>query len=294
MSTDVREWTVLSMLEWGTNYFNDRDIPDPRLSIEWLLAEVLAIKRLDLYLAFDRPLGGEELQALRPLVKRRAKHEPLQYIIGHTEFMNARISVTPDVLIPRIETEQLVELILDRHPKGKSLSALDIGTGSGCIPIALQIERPGWQVHALDISVPALSLAKKNAEANDTDIFFHEGDITDWQNITLPNDLDIIISNPPYILPKEKDLLEPQVTHYEPHLALFCNSMEKMYGSIINFSASNLHKEGLLYLEVHEDYSELVVSLLNEKKWTASLVKDYEAKPRFVIAKPPAQRLPEA
>ena len=116
MSTKLKDWTVLSMLEWGTEYFKERGIPDPRLSIEWLLAETLQVKRLDLYLKFDRPLSQSELNDIRPLVKKRARHEPLQYILGYTHFMNARISVTPDVLIPRIETEQLVEILLDEHP----------------------------------------------------------------------------------------------------------------------------------------------------------------------------------
>src|SRR5699024_8439922 len=123
MSKKVEEWTVLSMLEWATDYFEQKNIPDQRHSIEWLLAETLSIKRLDLYLKFDRPLSPGELNRLRPMVKRRAKHEPLQYIIGFTDFMNARISVNEDVLIPRIETEQLVELILDRHPAAENPSS---------------------------------------------------------------------------------------------------------------------------------------------------------------------------
>lgn len=154
MSKKVKEWTVLSMLEWATDYFEQKDIPDPRHSIEWLLAETLGIKRLDLYLKYDRPLSPDELDQLRPMVKRRAEHEPLQYIIGYTDFMNARISVDKSVLIPRIETEQLVEIILDQQSgtENKNLSVLDIGTGSGCIPIALKMECPDWKLSGIDIS----------------------------------------------------------------------------------------------------------------------------------------------
>lgn len=275
---------MLSMLEWGTGFFKERCVPDPRLSIEWLLAEVLQIKRLDLYLKFDRPLAGDELAMLRPLVKRRAAHEPLQYIIGHTDFMNARISVTPDVLIPRIETEQLVEIILDRHPADSPLSVLDIGTGSGCIPIALKMERPDWHVHALDISTDALSLAKKNAATNNTEINFVQADIIRWKSLSLRDDFNIIVSNPPYILPEEKEQLEPQVTEHEPDLALFCDSIENMYSSIIDFSASHLHTRGSLYLEIHEHYSTSILSLFSDRDWSASLQKDYEGKPRFITA----------
>ena len=161
MSRKVEEWTVLSMLEWGTDFFEEKNIPDPRHSIEWLLAETLDIKRLDLYLKFDRPLSPGELDNLRPMVKRRADHEPLQYIIGYTDFMNARIWVNEEVLIPRIETEQLVEIILDDQQADQELSVLDIGTGSGCIPVALKMERPNWDVFGIDISEGALRKARK-------------------------------------------------------------------------------------------------------------------------------------
>ncbi|MBN2732723.1 MAG: peptide chain release factor N(5)-glutamine methyltransferase [Balneolaceae bacterium] len=284
MSTDVQEWTVVSMLEWGTDYFKKRNIPDPRLSIEWLLAEVLQVKRLDLYLKFDRPLTHAELDDLRPLVKRRAAHEPLQYIVGYSDFMNARVSVTPDVLIPRIETEQLVEIILDRHPAGSPLSVLDIGTGSGCIPIALKIERSEWSISALDISAAALDTARKNAAANEADISFLKGDITQWRNLSLGHNFDIIVSNPPYILPDEKDTLESQVTDHEPALALFCQSIEQMYGNVIDCAAAHLGDQGQLYLEIHERYSDTILSLFEPEKWSASLHEDYENKPRFITA----------
>lgn len=284
MPADAKEWTVLSMLEWATDYFKDRNIPDPRLSIEWLLAETLQIKRLDLYLKFDRPLSSDELETLRPLVKRRAAHEPLQYIIGHTDFMNAHISVTPDVLIPRIETEQLVEIILDRHPAGTKPTILDIGTGSGCIPIALKMERPEWVIEALDISASALSIARKNAQQNNSDIKFRRGDITEWENLSFDHPFDLIVSNPPYITPGEKEQLEPQVKNHEPAQALFCDNIETMYSKIIAFSYVKLSQNGRLYLEIHEHYSAMILSLFEPEKWDATLQKNYEGKPRFIIA----------
>lgn len=284
MSTKVEEWTVLSMLEWATDFFKKKNIPDPRHSIEWLLAETLDVKRLDLYLKFDRPLSPTELDTLRPLVKRRAQHEPLQYIVGFTDFMNARISVNEHVLIPRIETEQLVEIILNEHPASDELSVLDIGTGSGCIPIALKMERPEWQLSGIDISSNALDVARGNALQNEVEVSFSEGDILSTDSIDVPTPIDIIVSNPPYITPGEKDSLEPQVKDYEPSEALFFDDIESIYQSIISFADQNLSDTGQLYLELHEGYSQEILLLFDENCWSASIQKDYDKKPRFIVA----------
>ena len=284
MSRKVEEWTVLSMLEWGTDFFEEKNIPDPRHSIEWLLAETLDIKRLDLYLKFDRPLSPGELDNLRPMVKRRADHEPLQYIIGYTDFMNARIWVNEDVLIPRIETEQLVEIILDDQQADQELSVLDIGTGSGCIPVALKMERPNWDVFGIDISEGALHKARENAEQNDTDISFSKGDILNPASITVQDSLDLIVSNPPYVKPDEKDILERQVRDYEPAEALFFDDLKTMYSSIIEFASQKLTKNGSLYLELHENYSQQILALFDEQKWSAHIENDYDKKPRFIVA----------
>ena len=284
MSRKVEEWTVLSMLEWGTDFFEEKNIPDPRHSIEWLLAETLDIKRLDLYLKFDRPLSPGELDNLRPMVKRRADHEPLQYIIGYTDFMNARIWVNEDVLIPRIETEQLVEIILDDQQTDQELSVLDIGTGSGCIPVALKMERPNWDVFGIDISEGALHKARENAEQNDTDISFSKGDILNPASITVQDYLDLIVSNPPYVKPDEKDILERQVRDYEPAEALFFDDLKTMYSSIIEFASQKLTKNGSLYLELHENYSQQILALFDEQKWSAHIENDYDKKPRFIVA----------
>ncbi len=285
MGAKVEEWTVLSMLEWATDFFKEKNIPDPRHSIEWLLAETLGIKRLDLYLKYDRPLSADELDTLRPLVKRRAQHEPLQYIIGFTDFMNARISVNEHVLIPRIETEQLVEIILDDHPESDQLSVLDIGCGSGCIPIALKMDRPQWNVSGIDISPKALEVSRRNAEQNEVEVNFAQGDILAPKTMDFETSYDIIVSNPPYITPDEKDSLEPQVKDYEPSEALFFEDLEKMYNNIIDFAHQTLADNGMLYLELHEKYGEKILSLFDQKSWSATLHKDYDKKPRFIIAK---------
>jgi len=285
MSTKVEEWTVLSMLEWATDFFKEKGIPDPRHSIEWLLAETLDIKRLDLYLKFDRPLSSDELDRLRPMVKRRAQHEPLQYIVGFTDFMNARIQVNEEVLIPRLETEQLVEIIVDAHAPEEPLSVLDIGTGSGCIPIAVKMECPQWAVRGIDISEGALEVARSNADDNEVNITFDHGDILSPDSIDVDTPLDIIVSNPPYVKPDEKDLLEPQVKEYEPAEALFFDDLETMYGSIIKFAGQHLSQQGVLYLELHEKYSDEILDLFDRNSWSAQVQKDYDKKPRFIVAK---------
>jgi len=182
-------WTVLRMLEWGTDFFKKKQIPDPRHSIEWLLADVLEWKRLALYLAYERPLSPAELEKLRPMIKRRAAHEPLQYIIGHTDFMGCRIDVNPSVLIPRIETEQLVETLLEKTQQrhDEQLNLLDVGTGSGCIPLAIKQAIPGWNCFGSDISADALELAKMNAELNNLDVTFFEADLFRLEDADMPD-----------------------------------------------------------------------------------------------------------
>ena len=274
-----------SMLEWATGYFKEKNIPDPRHSIEWLLAETLDIKRLDLYLSFDRPLSTSELNELRPLVKRRASHEPLQYITGYSEFMNARIEVTPDVLIPRIETEQLVEIILDNHPGNTGYSVLDIGTGSGCIPIALKMQRSSWNVCAFDISEKALQVAQHNASKNNTDITLKKGDITQAEHWPFSNSFDLIISNPPYVTSEEKKSLEPQVVKHEPSSALFCKNIEQMYQDIIDYASRHLTSQGVLYLEINERHGPMILARFKDDIWQAELLEDYQGKDRFISAR---------
>lgn len=276
-------WTVLTMLEWATEFFQEKNVKSPRLSIEWLLAHVLSVKRLDLYMKYDRPLTDTELQSLRPLVKRRANHEPLQYITGETDFMHATLKVGPGVLIPRQETEQLVELILQRHHEIE-YDVLDIGTGSGCIPISLKMERPEWKLTATDISVDALTIAQANAKLNQVSVDFIQDDILKPASISTVRKFDLIISNPPYILPDEKKSLDHEVVLYEPGSALFCDSTAKIYGAIERFAAAHLKENGRLYLELHEQHADEVLLLFSSKKWQAELINDLDEKPRFLVA----------
>lgn len=286
MSKVPSVWTVLSMLEWATDFFERKQVKSPRFSIEWLLAYVLSVKRLDLYLAYDRPLSSEELEELRPMVKRRAAHEPLQYITGETDFHHVKIKVQPGVLIPRQETEQLVDWILELHGDNESLKVLDIGTGSGCIPVALKHARPTWNIFATDISEEALSIAKENAVYNKTDISFHKDDLFHPGSL-VGHEFDLIISNPPYIHPDEKNTLDDEVKNFEPELALFCESTQKMYQALEDLCSEYLQTKGSVFLELHEDHSQEVLHIFQEGNWEAIVKNDYSEKPRFLKAKKP-------
>lgn len=277
-------WTVLSMMEWATDFFEEKKVRSPRFSIEWLLADVLSVKRLDLYMAYDRPLSKAELDTLRPMVKRRALHEPLQYITGETDFYHTTIKVKPGVLIPRQETEQLVELVLEQIQDRASMKVLDIGTGSGCIPVAVKKHRPEWKVWGTDISEQALQIAKENAALNEVDITFNLDDIFAPSCFPGHTKFDLIISNPPYILHEEKEGLDEEVKNHEPELALFCNSTEKMYGAIEAYASQHLAASGSVYLELHENHAAEVKELFSKKSWKTTLKKDYDQKDRFLIA----------
>lgn len=277
------EWTVLTMLEWATSFFTEKKVPTPRLSIEWLLSHALKIKRLDLYLQFDRPLTQDELNTLRPLVQRRARHEPLQYIIGETDFYNSTFTVNKHVLIPRPETEELVDLILSDFKYENEISVLDIGTGSGCIAISLKKERPDWNVSAIDISPSALEVAKQNAKKNQVEVHFELGNLFAEQ-IASDHKFNIIVSNPPYITPDEAQEMQPQVKDYEPTLALFTENPIRVYESIQFLALRQLKKntKSGLYLEINEHWGDKLLGLFSTKFWDACIINDLGGKPRFI------------
>lgn len=288
MSNSDRVWTVLSMLEWATDYFDKKKVPDPRLSIEWIIAEALQIKRLDIYLQFDRPFSQEELDYIRPMVKRRAAHEPLQYITGSTDFMNCRIEVSPDVLIPRDETEQLVELLLEHHPnKDAEKKLLDIGTGSGCIPVCVKKERQNWNCLGVDISEKALDVARSNALKNQVEVDFQIADLFKLHKHERlsAQSWDVIISNPPYIKGEEKNGLEKQVKKFEPGLALFHDKPLDLYKSIIKYSATAGSE---LFLECNDKLAGQIKEIASHYFSHVELKTDLDGNDRFVLAKTPS------
>lgn len=284
-------WTVVRMIEWATEYFRERDVPSPRLSIEWLLSHVLDVKRLELYLIFDRPLTADELTRLREMVKRRAKHEPLQYICGETTFLDCRFEVNPSVLIPRQETEQLVHHFLDLHQHSdvEHPTLLDIGTGSGCIPISIQKVHPEWECHGIDRSEEALQTARRNAERNQTETRFHPFDLMDLLEKPLPlsGPIQWILSNPPYIHPIEAESMEREVLEYEPEMALFDSDPLRFYRTILQFSARALTPEGSLYLECNPEDIETIYKEADSLFQRAEILEDLDQRKRFLICHSP-------
>jgi release factor glutamine methyltransferase len=288
MSKNEKVWTVLSMLEWATDYFKKKEVPDPRLSIEWLLADTLEVKRLDLYLKFDRPLTKSELDVLRNKIQRRSLHEPLQYITGYTDFHGCRICVNPSVLIPRPETEQLVDIILTDQKKRieQELDILDIGTGSGCIPVALARAAPSWNFIAIDNSEEAIAIARKNASLNRAEIRFIREDIYNLQNHNafIDKSFDLIISNPPYIQVEEKSTIEKQVLDFEPATALFHPDPIQIYDKISEFALQKLNESGTLYLECNNKLTGQIANNLESEFADVNILKDYDKNPRFIKA----------
>ncbi|MBT8454221.1 MAG: peptide chain release factor N(5)-glutamine methyltransferase [Deltaproteobacteria bacterium] len=212
-----RIWTIREVLDWATRDFAARGIESPRLDAELLVAEALGIDRVGLYLDLHRPLVDRERSSIRPLVARRREREPVAYILGHRDFYGRRFSVTRDVLVPRPDTETLVDHALDCIPADQPFRVLDIGTGSGAIAVTLAAERPLALVTATDISQAALGVAAKNAERLGVSdrIRFERADLLNGAE-----QYDLVVSNPPYIARSEMESLQAEVREHEPIGAL--------------------------------------------------------------------------
>ena len=217
-------------------------------------------------------------------LSRLAMHEPWQYIIETEWFYELELKVTPATLIPRPETEELVHYILQNHSE-RNLKVLDIGTGSGCIALALQRHRPHWSISGCDISEQALAIAKENASHLGLEVNFFKYDIL---NASILNEKwDIIISNPPYIPENEQRLMRENVLQYEPHLALFVPDQDPLlfYRKIAEFAKSHLFQSGNLYFELNEFYAEETLSLIQSMQYKeAHILNDLMDKPRMISA----------
>lgn len=211
--------TVLEIIKRTTEFFEKRGIESPRLNAETLIGHALGLKRMQLYLQFERPLEEPELEKIRPLVKRRGNREPLQYIIGDTDFFALKLKVDRRALIPRPETEGLIELVIGRLASAPA-TIIDLGTGSGAIALALAKQYPATKVTAVDRSEEALALARENAAASGMAgrvRFLH----SDWFSaVPAEERFDVIVSNPPYLSDAETGATEPEVKDHEPRMAL--------------------------------------------------------------------------
>jgi release factor glutamine methyltransferase len=257
--------TVLESVKLSADFLEKKGIESPRLNAELLLAEIMNCKRLDLYLKFDQPLKETEIIKYRDWISRRGKFEPLQYIIGKVEFYNLLFNVTPDVLIPRPETEILIETIVNRFQGKENLKILDIGVGSGNISVALAKNLSGCEITGIDVSEKAVLVAKENIIANECDSKIK------LENIGIENYsangflFDIVVSNPPYVSKSEFITLQKEIVEYEPSIAV-TDSSDGLYffRTIADISKDILKKEGCLFMEIGKGQHDVVRNILVE------------------------------
>ena len=244
------------MLDWLITQFEKNKITSPKQNAETIISHVLKIKQLDIYLQPEKEISETQLNTILEITSRRKMHEPLQYILGETEFYGYKIKVNKSVLIPRPETELLVEKIIDNEKNVRSI--LDIGTGSGAIVIALAKNLNEMKIDAVDISEAALKIAQQNANLNNVEINFYRSDI--YENII--GKYDLIISNPPYISQVEYKLLPKEIREYEPKSALQAdNNGLYFYKNILQNAKEHLTKSGKIYFEIGYDQSEKITGI---------------------------------
>jgi release factor glutamine methyltransferase len=285
-------WTIVSILQWAGNYLQTQGISEPRASAEVLLAHCLNFSRLELYLHHDQPLSNDELSCYKRLLKRRLAHEPTQYITGHQEFWSLDFLVSPAGLIPRPETELLVEAVLthlrQNEPWDGVVQLLDVGTGSGILGVVLAKELPQVRIVAIDRSWEALSLARENARRHGVQqrITFVRGDLLEPM-ARLPH-FTGIVSNLPYVPTAEWEQLPPDIKEYEPRLALD-GGLDglNIIRSLVSEAPHVMKPGGLLAMEVGQGQAEAVQQLLAVRNayTPAKINLDYQRIGRVVLAR---------
>ena len=279
-------WTILRMILWSAEYLKNKGVETGRLDAEWLLAAALGVDRLQLYLKYDRPLSSEEREAFKLLLRRRAGREPLQYIIGRTGFRELELQTDPRVLIPRPETEVLVQEVLDWASAGAE-SVWDMGTGAGAVVLSLAAEGTWTRLVATDVSPEALSVAADNAERYDLGghVEFREGSL--FEPLEEGERFDVIVSNPPYIAEGEKGELQPEVRDWEPPEALFAgeNGLD-VIRQLVAGAPKHLLSGGLLALECGLGQAEgIAADVQATGAFGAVRIRaDLTGRPRFVTA----------
>ncbi|HVU09583.1 MAG TPA: peptide chain release factor N(5)-glutamine methyltransferase [Verrucomicrobiae bacterium] len=304
--------TVLEAIQKSAEFLGKKNVESPRLQTELLLAHLLKMPRMNLYLNFERVLTVSEADVLRELVKRRGQREPLQHIVGSISFCGFEIAVNRQALVPRPETELLAELgwqFLQATPKQSEgeLTALDFGTGTGCVAIALTAKCPNAKITAIDISPDALALTKQNAVANKVSerIEFLRSDgfealkvgqasslsqsekkksETGWKPVLL---FDLIISNPPYILTAEIETLQPEVKNFDPRSALDggADGLD-FYRMFATKAKPFLKSNGKIMLEFGDGQAKAIRQIFENEKWIVEAIKsDYSQRERILIAK---------
>ncbi len=251
---DQAPWTVLRLLEWTTQYLRDHQSSSPRLDAEVLLAKAMMCQRIELYTSFDKVAEDSVRSNFRELVRRRADGVPVAYLVGEKEFYSRPFHVTPDVLIPRPETEFIIVQMLDRvgsNRKSASPTICDVGTGSGILAVTAATELPAANVTAVDTSAAALDVARQNARRHHVEdrIRFQQSDL--FERLSEPLRFDFILTNPPYISESEFAQLDPTVRQFEPHLALLAGPTGfEVIDRILQAAPQRLKPGGWLILEI--------------------------------------------
>jgi release factor glutamine methyltransferase len=293
MSNSEAPWTVRRLLEWTSSFFSRKHVESPRLSAEILLAHVLSWQRIKLYTHYEFTLGDKELAAFRELVRRAAEHEPVAYLTGKAHFFNLEFHVTPDVLIPRPETETLVENVIQlvRHQSGlESPRILDLCTGSGCIAAAIAHNLKAANLLATDISPAAVEVARGNiSRLGLADrVVVEQGDLFDpLQRLVDRQPYHLIVANPPYIATAEMPKLERNVRDYEPKQALE-GGLDGLavHRRILTQSPERLLPEGRIFLEIAYDQGDLALQIAAEHPafTNAKILKDHAGHDRVLTA----------
>lgn len=284
----TQTWTIKSLLDWSQNYFQTKGIESARLDSELLLSHTLKLERMQLYLQFDRPLSSEELKTYKALIQRRSQLEPVAYILEEKEFFSRNFHVNPNVLIPRPDTEVLIEKILEHTQKDLPTKALEIGSGSGCIAVTLLCENPNLEMHAIDKSPEAITVTKQNAEQHDVATRLQTTTcdfLTDSQKLDIPQ-LDFIVSNPPYISEPEFQKIDAGIKEFEPYLALHGGDDGlNFYPAIAAFGKSHLKENGFVAVEMGEEQGPAVKKIFQDHNYRKiEIHKDYGNHDRVVLA----------
>ena len=286
-TTLTTEWTIRDVLNWTRGYFEAAGIVQPRLEAEILLAHTLDVERLNLYISPDQPLSSDERSRYRTIVKQRREGTPLQHLIGEVQFFGLRFRVSRDALIPRPETEELLDHILTLVPREQDIACLDLGTGTGVIAVCLARYFPRATVTALDCSDRALELARVNAALNGVEdriafIKSHWFDVVEGR-------FDLIASNPPYVAEEEMTALAAEVRDHEPRIALDGGPGGlREIASLIEAAPEYLDSNGLLFLEIGQGQGSEVSRRLMGRGYTdVRLEADLAGKERYAVARWP-------
>ncbi|MBE0429975.1 MAG: peptide chain release factor N(5)-glutamine methyltransferase [Thermoleophilia bacterium] len=291
MSQKSETATISELLGRSTGFLKEKGSATPRLDSELLLAEVLSVNRIELYTNFDKPLNQAEIDAYRELIKRRGKGEPVAYILGRAYFRNLTLRITPSVLVPRPETEHVVDaahgFLQEREWAARSPEVLDLGTGSGAVAVSIAAGFPGARITATDTSVEALDLARENARTAGVAMLvdFVQSDL--FEDLDPTRTFDLIVSNPPYISADEWPSLPPDVREFEPREALYggLDGLD-IYRCLAVEAPQFLRPRGCLILEIGSTQGPAVMELLEDTGLYESVAieKDYAGHDRVVIA----------